>query len=51
MEIGSHIQAGGNSDAVLNSEAREQPCGVGFISVSGFDAPQLAKNCREKLRI
>ena len=36
---------------ILNSEDPEQSCAIGFISVDGFDAPQLAKYLWEKERI
>ncbi len=36
---------------ILNSEDPEQSCGIGFISVDGFDAPKLASYLWEKQRI
>lgn len=36
---------------ILNSEDPEQSCGIGFVSVSGFDAPKLAAYLWEKHRI
>jgi isopenicillin-N epimerase len=36
---------------ILNSEDPEQSCGIGFISIDGFNAPQLAKYLWEKHRI
>ena len=36
---------------ILNSEDPEQSCGIGFISVDGFDAPKLASFLWEKHRI
>lgn len=36
---------------ILNSEDPEQSCGIGFISVDGFDAPKLANYLWEKQRI
>jgi isopenicillin-N epimerase len=36
---------------ILNSEDPEQSCAIGFISVDGFDATQLAKYLWEKERI
>jgi isopenicillin-N epimerase len=36
---------------ILNSEDPEQSCAIGFISIDGFDAPQLAKYLWDKERI
>jgi isopenicillin-N epimerase len=36
---------------ILNSDDPEQSCGIGFISVDGFDAPKLAAHLWEKHRI
>ncbi len=36
---------------ILNSEDPEQSCAIGFISVDGFDAPQLSKYLWDKWRI
>jgi len=36
---------------ILNSEDPEQSCGIGFVSVGGFDAPKLASYLWEKQRI
>ncbi len=36
---------------ILNSEDPEQSCGIGFVSVDGFDAPKLAQHLWEKYRI
>jgi selenocysteine lyase/cysteine desulfurase len=36
---------------ILNSEDPEQSCGIGFISVDGFDAPKLSTYLWEKWRI
>ena len=36
---------------ILNSEDPEQSCGIGFISIDGFDAPKLAHYLWEKQRI
>lgn len=36
---------------ILNSEDPEQSCGIGFISIKGFDAPKLAAHLWEKHRI
>lgn len=36
---------------ILNSEDPEQSCGIGFISIDGFDAPKLAKYLWDKHRI
>ena len=36
---------------ILNSEDPEQSCGIGFISVDGFDASKLAAHLWEKYRI
>jgi isopenicillin-N epimerase len=36
---------------ILNSEDPEQSCGIGFISIDGFDAPKLAQYLWEKHRI
>ena len=36
---------------ILNSEDPEQSCAIGFISIEGFDAPQLAKYLWDKHRI
>jgi selenocysteine lyase/cysteine desulfurase len=36
---------------ILNSEDPEQSCGIGFISIDGFDAPKLAKYLWDKQRI
>ncbi|MGI8743434.1 MAG: aminotransferase class V-fold PLP-dependent enzyme [Bryobacteraceae bacterium] len=36
---------------ILNSEDPEQSCAIGFISVDGFDAPQLAMHLWDKYRI
>ncbi|MBV9761558.1 MAG: aminotransferase class V-fold PLP-dependent enzyme [Acidobacteriaceae bacterium] len=36
---------------ILNSEDPEQSCGIGFVSVDGFDAPKLATYLWEKQRI
>ncbi len=36
---------------ILNSEDPEQSCGIGFISVDGFDASKLAGHLWEKHRI
>ncbi|MGH9628108.1 MAG: aminotransferase class V-fold PLP-dependent enzyme [Bryobacteraceae bacterium] len=36
---------------ILNSDDPEQSCGIGFVSVDGFDAPGLAKHLWEKHRI
>lgn len=36
---------------ILNSEDPEQSCGIGFISIDGFDAPKLAAYLWEKQRI
>jgi isopenicillin-N epimerase len=36
---------------ILNSEDPEQSCAIGFVSVDGFDAPQLSKYLWDKWRI
>ena len=36
---------------ILNSEDPEQSCAIGFISIDGLDAPQLAKYLWDKHRI
>lgn len=36
---------------ILNSEDPEQSCGIGFISVDGFDAPKLSAYLWQKYRI
>jgi selenocysteine lyase/cysteine desulfurase len=36
---------------ILNSDDPEQSCGIGFISVDGFDAPKLAAYLWQKYRI
>lgn len=36
---------------ILNSEDPEQSCGIGFISVDGFEAPKFAAHLWEKHRI
>jgi isopenicillin-N epimerase len=36
---------------ILNSEDPEQSCAIGFISVDGFDAPQLSKYLWDKWRV
>jgi isopenicillin-N epimerase len=36
---------------ILNSEDPEQSCGIGFISIDGFDAPKLAAYLWEKHRV
>ncbi|MBL8237478.1 MAG: aminotransferase class V-fold PLP-dependent enzyme [Bryobacterales bacterium] len=36
---------------ILNSEDPEQSCAIGFISIDGFNAPDLAKHLWEKHRI
>ncbi|HMF74536.1 MAG TPA: aminotransferase class V-fold PLP-dependent enzyme [Bryobacteraceae bacterium] len=36
---------------ILNSEDPEQSCGIGFISIAGFDAPKLAAYLWSKHRV
>jgi selenocysteine lyase/cysteine desulfurase len=36
---------------ILNSEDPEQSCGIGFISIDGFDVPKLVGHLWEKHRI
>jgi isopenicillin-N epimerase len=36
---------------ILNSEDPEQSCGIGFISIDGFDAPKLSAYLWSKFRI
>jgi selenocysteine lyase/cysteine desulfurase len=36
---------------ILNSDDPEQSCGIGFISIDGFDAPKLAAYLWQKCRI
>lgn len=36
---------------ILNSDDPEQSCGIGFISIDGFDAPKLAAYLWQKYRI
>ena len=36
---------------ILNSEDPEQSCGIGFISIDGFDAPKLSAYLWDKYRI
>jgi isopenicillin-N epimerase len=36
---------------ILNSEDPEQSCGIGFISIDGFDAPKLAEYLWAKHRV
>ena len=36
---------------ILNSEDPEQSCGIGFVSIEGFDSQKLAKHLWDKHRI